>query len=369
MRRHNQRRSSIYENLMNERWEKDSFYFCFFQTRMILFAYLLLLVLAAEAVKLPDLDKLETWVSKGQVDDTISVKFRPKNENALRDDIQRTMARTGCDNPRRLFRHAPEQLEAQHQAAGLHLWYVFDCIDVASEYRSSYSTNAANRVKTLSSRNNNNNKGRGAQKAIGKLLLSQHRVLNEGSSDLDIDIVEPGFQIVSTVYGPAKEVVVPVVQSSAVRGNSKRRHLMSGSNDPVAAIYQGHYDTINLSAAWNIMNQENAWPQAQDVIVQVIDDGWDMNHVDSGSNKWQNPGEICGDGIDNDDNGFIDDCHGYNHADETGADLLGSGEHGSHCSVSFWCQGSHYLHARNRHIIQSADRCAYFPLFLNTDRE
>ena len=287
---------------------------------MKLFASLLLLaikVLAAEAAKLPDPDQLETWVSKGQVDDTISVKFQPKNENALRGYIQRTMARTGCHNPRRLFRQAPEQLEARHRAAGLHLWYVFDCTDVASQF------------------SDKSNKGRGMQKAIGK-LLSSNGSQNVLENELAIDNVEPGFQVVSTVYGPVKEVPV----QSSLRRNSKRR-LMGGSNDPYASTYQGHYDTINLPAAWNIMNQENAWPQAQDVIVQVIDDGWDMGHVDLGSNKWQNPGEVCGDGIDNDGNGFIDDCHGYNHADGTGTDLLGSGEHGSHCSVRIRCSSLH----------------------------
>ena len=293
-------------------WKKiHLFYFSF--AKMILFASLFLLAITVlatdEAAKLPDPEQLETWVAKGQVDDTITVKFQPKNENALRGYIRRTMARTGCHNPRRLFRQAPEQVEAQHRAAGLHLWYLFDCTDVASEY------------SVMS------NKGRGMQKAIGK-LISPDGSPNTLENELSIDIVEPGFQVVSTVYGPAKEVP----SQSSVRRNSKR-NLMSGSNDPYASTYQGHYDTINLPAAWDIMNQENAWPQAKDVIVQVIDDGWDMNHVDLGDNRWQNPGEVCGDGVDNDGNGFVDDCHGYNHADGTGTDLLGSGEHGSHCSV------------------------------------
>ncbi|KAH8062755.1 serine-type endopeptidase [Aureococcus anophagefferens] len=41
-----------------------------------------------------------------------------------------------------------------------------------------------------------------------------------------------------------------------------------------------------------------------------------------------NPGEICGNGIDDDNNGYVDDCHGYNHADDTGTDLLGNHWHG-----------------------------------------
>merc|ERR1719181_1318696 len=47
---------------------------------------------------------------------------------------------------------------------------------------------------------------------------------------------------------------------------------------------------------------------------------------------WSNKGEICGNGKDDDNNGFVDDCHGYNHADDTGDDLMGNHWHGTHCA-------------------------------------
>ena len=50
-------------------------------------------------------------------------------------------------------------------------------------------------------------------------------------------------------------------------------------------------------------------------------------------NRWLNPGEICNNGIDDDDNGYVDDCYGYNNADET-HNLLGDGDHGIHCAGS-----------------------------------
>ncbi|WP_430522733.1 hypothetical protein [Mycolicibacterium poriferae] len=42
----------------------------------------------------------------------------------------------------------------------------------------------------------------------------------------------------------------------------------------------------------------------------------DYNHPDLVDNMWTNPGEIPGDGIDNDGNGVIDDVHGYHAADD-----------------------------------------------------
>lgn len=48
------------------------------------------------------------------------------------------------------------------------------------------------------------------------------------------------------------------------------------------------------------------------VIVAVIDSGVDYEHEDLKGNMWVNPGEIPGNGIDDDGNGYIDDIHGWN---------------------------------------------------------
>ena len=48
------------------------------------------------------------------------------------------------------------------------------------------------------------------------------------------------------------------------------------------------------------------------VVVAVIDSGIDVEHEDLVDNIWVNPGEIPGNGIDDDNNGYIDDVHGWN---------------------------------------------------------
>jgi subtilisin family serine protease len=47
------------------------------------------------------------------------------------------------------------------------------------------------------------------------------------------------------------------------------------------------------------------------VVVAVVDTGVDYTHPDLDANIWTNPGEIAGDAIDNDGNGFIDDIRGW----------------------------------------------------------
>ncbi len=48
------------------------------------------------------------------------------------------------------------------------------------------------------------------------------------------------------------------------------------------------------------------------VIVGVIDSGVDYEHEDLKNVMWTNPGEIAGNGIDDDKNGYADDIHGWN---------------------------------------------------------
>ncbi|NBU33405.1 hypothetical protein EBS40_02115 [bacterium] len=51
------------------------------------------------------------------------------------------------------------------------------------------------------------------------------------------------------------------------------------------------------------------------IVVAVVDSGADINHSYISSHWWTNPGEIVGDNIDNDHNGYVDDIHGWNFVD------------------------------------------------------
>lgn len=64
-----------------------------------------------------------------------------------------------------------------------------------------------------------------------------------------------------------------------------------------------------------------------DVIVAVSDTGVDTTHPDLAANIYTNPGEISGNGIDDDNNGFVDDVHGYSVVDSSSNvnDVVGHG--------------------------------------------
>jgi thermitase len=112
-------------------------------------------------------------------------------------------------------------------------------------------------------------------------------------------------------------------------------HLLATPND---AQFGSMYGMTKISApqAWDMQTGSST------VVVADIDTGMKMTHEDLAANLWVNTGEIAGNNIDDDGNGYIDDVNGYdfffndsNPTDENG--------HGTHTAGTIGAKGNNAL--------------------------
>jgi subtilisin family serine protease len=128
-----------------------------------------------------------------------------------------------------------------------------------------------------------------------------------------VDFVEPNY----------------VVRSSRVPNDPGFR-LQWGLRDPQKKRSAARAD-IRAAGAWDVTT-------GGPVTVAVADTGIDYGHPDLAGNVWRNPGEVPGNGIDDDHNGFVDDVNGYDFANGDTTPLDDSG-HGTHVAGIIGARG------------------------------
>lgn len=92
---------------------------------------------------------------------------------------------------------------------------------------------------------------------------------------------------------------------SRVRPLTEKEILRWSHLDPIQDTVPGM--SVDRAYAEVVKNRKGS-----PVVVAIIDSGIDLAHEDLQDLLWKNPKEIAGDGLDNDQNGYIDDVHGYN---------------------------------------------------------
>ncbi len=160
---------------------------------------------------------------------------------------------------------------------------------------------------------------------IGPLVDRDRRYLLLQSDDPDLDEAEAAAALASR----------PEIAVAAVNG---LRQLFLVPNDPYFGnqwhLQPGNSAGIHLAEAWDL------GLGVASTVIAIMDTGVDWSHPDLAGSVWTNSGEVAGNGLDDDGNGYVDDVRGWdfgNHdADarphttlEQGLDV---GFHGTHCA-------------------------------------
>ncbi len=112
-----------------------------------------------------------------------------------------------------------------------------------------------------------------------------------------------------------------------------RKPSSTTPNDPLFANQWQHINTgagagidLDTDLAWDVTT--GGLTALQDtIVVAIIDDGISQAHDDLKENLWYNYAEIPFNGIDDDNNGYVDDYQGWNV--NAGSDLVAGGSHGT----------------------------------------
>lgn len=91
-----------------------------------------------------------------------------------------------------------------------------------------------------------------------------------------------------------------------------------------------HFPCMDVTGVWkDCFDPAKKEAPGKGTVVAVIDTGVDYTHKDLADNIWVNEGEIPGNGIDDDGNGYVDDVHGVDFVDGD-SDPMDERGHGTH---------------------------------------
>lgn len=143
------------------------------------------------------------------------------------------------------------------------------------------------------------------------------------------DRTEPIIYVLN-LETPSRENVIETIEKLKNMPNveyAEPNYNVYEFSEPNDTFYQN-----GKQAVLDLIGAKNLWDfdiDCSNVTVGVMDSGIQTNHEDLIDNMWVNTGEIAGDGIDNDGNGYIDDIYGWNCGDNNG-DVSYVSNHGVH---------------------------------------
>jgi subtilisin family serine protease len=147
--------------------------------------------------------------------------------------------------------------------------------------------------------------------------------------------VEPSVAAAQLARRPDVEYVEPnfIVHATATPDDPLFPRLWALHNTGQLGGTSTVYADIGALAAWDITTGDPS------VVIAVIDTGTDYTHPDLAANIWVNQVECNNNGLDNDGDGYVNDCHGINAITHSG-DPMDDYFHGTHVAGTIGAVGN-----------------------------
>lgn len=161
----------------------------------------------------------------------------------------------------------------------------------------------------------------------------------------------PGVEVVKSTERQSVQVMERLGRSADVvyvEPEYRRSRMAGPTNEPLFGQQWSLHNTGQsvggfAGAADVDMNVPEAWAVTTggaDLVVAVIDDGVDLSHPDLAARRWVNPGEIAGNGIDDDGNGHVDDVNGWDFCNDDATVHDADDFHGTHVAGTIAASGN-----------------------------
>jgi subtilisin family serine protease len=177
-----------------------------------------------------------------------------------------------------------------------------------------------------------------AAKANARSRVGGTRI-EEVRADLEVVRIPPGLAVAAAVRGLEADNAVEFAEPNWIYTHG------IVSNDPyfTNGSLWGMYGASTSPANANGSGAAAAWAAghvgSHGVYVGIIDEGV-MSHADFGANVWVNPGEVAGNGVDDDKNGYVDDVRGWDFDGNDNTTFDGTqDDHGTHVAGTIGAVG------------------------------
>jgi subtilisin family serine protease len=156
----------------------------------------------------------------------------------------------------------------------------------------------------------------------------------DGKGDLQLLTLPPGLAVADAFRAMSQLADVDFAEPNWIYQHQATSNDTYATNGSLWGMASG---SAQAGVAANLFGSgaSTAWANNKQncsgVVIGIIDEGYMYTHEDLAANAGTNPGEVAGDGIDNDGNGLVDDVYGWDFAGNNSSVYDGAGDdHGTH---------------------------------------